>query len=419
MKVALVLSGGGARGAYQVGVWKALRKLNKKIDIVTGTSIGALNGCLFAQNDYYKTVKLWENVNFTNIFNDDEDIDFKTMTGKKNILKKYINSAIVGGMDLDRMESFIKAGLDLNKLNKSKIKFGLVTVNAKTMEPLYLTADKINKEQFADYLMASATVYPIFKKKEIDNEVFIDGGFHDNLPINLAIQMGAEEIIAVDLNSFGAKKKVSNKNIKITYIKPTKPIGNFLIFDGDIAKIAIKHGYNDTMKILGNFEGEEYTFKPNHIEFNLFLHGNKLKKNMENFLSDKAIVKHSLKYNIFNDLIISSTNQDFKKSMINNLEFLAKTFELDNSMVYGIFSLHNKLFKGLDGIENIDLKMIEDSIKKGNIKKILKRQNLIKYLYDKIKRQDDPKTKKELINISLIFPNEFLGALYLYTVRGR
>lgn len=418
MKVALVLSGGGARGAYQVGVWKALKKLNKKIDIVTGTSIGALNGCLFAQNDYYKAVKLWENVNFTNIFNDDIDIDFKTVTGKKNILKKYINSAITGGMDLGRMESFIKSGLDLNKLNKSKIKFGLVTVNAKTMEPLYLTADKINKEQFADYLMASATVYPVFKKKQIDDEVFIDGGFHDNLPINFAIEMGAEEIIAVDLNSVGAKKKISNKNIKITYIKPTKPIGNFLIFDGEVAKRAIRHGYNDTMKMMGDFDGEEYTFKPKHIDLNIFLNGGKLKKTIENFLSDKAIVEHSLKYNIFNDLIVANTNNDFKKAMIINLEFLAKSFELDNSLLYGIFFLHNQLFKRLDEIGIVDRKLIEEELKKGNIKKILKRQNLIKYLYDKMKYQNDAKIKKELINISLIFPNEFLGALYLYTLRG-
>ena len=43
---ALVLSGGGAKGSYQLGVWKALRELNIKFDIITGTSVGALNGAL-------------------------------------------------------------------------------------------------------------------------------------------------------------------------------------------------------------------------------------------------------------------------------------------------------------------------------------------------------------------------------------
>ena len=44
--LAVVLSGGGAKGAYQIGVWRALRKLNIKYDIITGTSVGALNGAM-------------------------------------------------------------------------------------------------------------------------------------------------------------------------------------------------------------------------------------------------------------------------------------------------------------------------------------------------------------------------------------
>ena len=50
MKRALVLSGGGGRGSYQIGVWKALRDLGIKFDIITGTSVGALNGALMVQD---------------------------------------------------------------------------------------------------------------------------------------------------------------------------------------------------------------------------------------------------------------------------------------------------------------------------------------------------------------------------------
>ena len=59
MKRAIVLSGGGSKGAYQIGVWKALRKLHINYDIVTGTSVGALNSILFVQKDYLKALKLW------------------------------------------------------------------------------------------------------------------------------------------------------------------------------------------------------------------------------------------------------------------------------------------------------------------------------------------------------------------------
>ena len=61
-KVGIVLSGGGARGSYQIGVWKALNKLKIKYDIVTGTSVGALNGLLFVQKDYKKAYKIWKNI---------------------------------------------------------------------------------------------------------------------------------------------------------------------------------------------------------------------------------------------------------------------------------------------------------------------------------------------------------------------
>ena len=53
---ALVLSGGGSKGAYQIGAWKALKKLHIKFDIVTGTSVGALNGALVTQKSYRKAI---------------------------------------------------------------------------------------------------------------------------------------------------------------------------------------------------------------------------------------------------------------------------------------------------------------------------------------------------------------------------
>ena len=68
MKRAIVLSGGGAKGAYQVGVWRALRKLGIKYSIVTGTSVGALNGVLMVQNEYIKARSMWYNINFDLIF---------------------------------------------------------------------------------------------------------------------------------------------------------------------------------------------------------------------------------------------------------------------------------------------------------------------------------------------------------------
>ena len=64
MKVGLVLSGGGGKGAYEIGVWKAIKELNidKYIKVVSGTSIGAINAVLFAQDDFEEAKKMWKEV---------------------------------------------------------------------------------------------------------------------------------------------------------------------------------------------------------------------------------------------------------------------------------------------------------------------------------------------------------------------
>ncbi|MDD2519278.1 MAG: patatin-like phospholipase family protein, partial [Bacilli bacterium] len=97
MKRAIVLSGGGARGAYQVGVWRALRKLNIKYDIVTGTSVGALNGALMVQKEYFKARSMWYNLNFSLLFSEPMDSDLLTFKGKVEVFKKYMSNIILRG----------------------------------------------------------------------------------------------------------------------------------------------------------------------------------------------------------------------------------------------------------------------------------------------------------------------------------
>ena len=71
-KFALVLSGGGSKGAYEIGVYMALKKMKKNIDIVTGTSIGAINGVFIVQNDLRHALKLWKKISFSVIYNEND-----------------------------------------------------------------------------------------------------------------------------------------------------------------------------------------------------------------------------------------------------------------------------------------------------------------------------------------------------------
>jgi len=76
-------------------------------------------------------------------------------------------------------------------------------------EKKYITKDNTDKNKLKDYILASATCYPVFKPTIIDNIKYIDGGHYDNLPINLAIELGADEVIAVDLLPISIKQKVA------------------------------------------------------------------------------------------------------------------------------------------------------------------------------------------------------------------
>ena len=228
MKRAIVLSGGGSKGSYEIGVWKALRRLNIKYDIVTGTSVGALNAALMTQNTYFKAMRLWKSMCFDKVI--DTDID------SEKVVRSYAKKVIKGEMTVNNLKKTVDNALDLNRFYSSKIDMGLITYNIKKFKPLILTKKKIPKDKLSDYLVASASCFPAFPKKEISGSDYIDGGYFDNLPINLAIDMGADEVIAVDLKEVGKKQKVKNKDINIITISPNNDIGFFLVFDSKMAR---------------------------------------------------------------------------------------------------------------------------------------------------------------------------------------
>ncbi len=255
---ALVLSGGGLKGSYQIGAYKALKKLRYNFDIVTGTSIGAINGAFITAKEEKKAIELWKNVKINFLFTEKVNEDFIVLEYLRNIIKNK-------GMDVSALENNINKYLNKNKFFKSNINFGLVTVNKKTKQPKYLEKKDLTKENLSDYLMASACFYPIFQSKKIANEEYLDGGYHDNMPIDFAIQLGADDIIAIDLAAIGIRKKISGK-AKIKYIRPNNQLGAEMIVSNKQIRKNLSYGYNDTMKAFNQLEGKKYTFKKGELE---------------------------------------------------------------------------------------------------------------------------------------------------------
>lgn len=407
---AIVLSGGGSKGAYQMGVWAALKKLNIHYDIVTGTSVGALNAALMVQKTFYNGLFFWYNLNSKMIFNEDLKQDYHTKEGKKEILKWYAKGALNGGIEVKGLEDTIRQVIQPKKVLKSNVDMGIVTFNIKTLKPKIVKKKDLNENNLCDYLLASASCFPAFKMKTIEEENYIDGGIYDNLPINLAIDLGATEVIAIDLKEVGFKQKVKNKNIPITYIEPRNDIGSFLIFEKNMSRRAMRLGYNDTLKVMNYLDGVKYTFKKNDLEKNYQKYKEQYQQNIKKILTSKAnqtLLDSILKLTIVKRIL---SPNEMKKEYTNIIENLGEILEIEDSKIYSI-AKYNKLLKE-EFLKVEKDQTIETFILQNKIKKLLNQKETIKYIYDLL----DSKNKKKLYGIILLFPKMFLEAVYLKTI---
>jgi NTE family protein len=243
-KTALVLGGGGSRGAYEIGVWQALRELGISINIVTGSSVGAINGALIAQDAFEPAVSLWKEIDTPMVF----DVEIK------NILAH-------NGIGNSKLKALLHQYIDETAIRKSSIEYGLVTMELPTMTPKFLMKEQIPEGSLVDYILASSTLFPAMKSYEINSLRYVDGGFTDNLPVGLALDHGATHVVAVDLEAMGVihKKRLNDADF-IRIIQCPWDLGNFLIFDRINSKKIMRLGYLDALKAFQVYDGNFYCF---------------------------------------------------------------------------------------------------------------------------------------------------------------
>lgn len=262
LRRAIALCGGGTKGAYELGVWQALKELDIDYQIVTGTSIGSIVGALMTTRDYEKACELWGNIRMEDVMKDGVNLT-TTIEGMYNqreqirpFLKKYVKNK---GADISPFIEFIDRMIDEDKVRQSDIDFGLVTVQVSSLKSLELTKEEIPKGKLKDFIMASSSIFPVFPMHKIDGETYLDGCYYDNLPIDLALKMGADEVIAIDLHTSPSHPNYVNKPY-VTYIKPSRSLGTMLNFERKIIDDNIRLGYYDAMKNFGGMMGKCYHF---------------------------------------------------------------------------------------------------------------------------------------------------------------
>ncbi len=272
----LVLEGGGAKGAYHVGAYKALKELNIEIGGIAGTSIGAINGAMMVQGDYDLLEKIWYSINSYELF----DIDEKAIIDLKNLNIHEINFSYLlhqskeilnnRGLDTSKIRALFDTYVDEDKIRNSPIDYGIVTVNLTDKKSMELYKEDIPEGKLTDFLIASANL-PAFKIEDMGGKKYLDGGFYNNLPISMLINRGYKDIIAVRTMAVGIVRKVRNKDVKITYIQPADgSLGSMLDaldFNRERADELIKLGYFDTMKVFKKLKGFKYYCVPYEGDF--------------------------------------------------------------------------------------------------------------------------------------------------------
>lgn len=265
--IGLVLEGGGARGSYHIGAYKAILEEGIKIDGITGTSIGGLNAAMIIQGDFDICCDLWENISYSMVINtNDEEIDsLRQLKLNREDLKTLVDKLkiIIGerGFDISPFKELLDTHIDEDKIRNSPLDFGLVTVSLTDFKAYEVFKEDIPYGELKDYLLASAYL-PVFKSEKLGGKVFLDGGFYDNLPFKMLQSKGYEKLILVRTHARGFTRKIDKANGNIIVISPSEDIGRTYTFEADTCKKNMELGYYDALRVFRKLKGQKYYVLP-------------------------------------------------------------------------------------------------------------------------------------------------------------
>ena len=263
-KYGLVLAGGGGKGAYQLGAWKAMRELGIEFSVVAGVSVGSINGAFIVSDCFDEAVEFWQSasvdrgVNITQELKDPEKLfSFKNFPA---LFKEIIKN---GGIDASPTGDFLREYIDEEKVRKSEVDFGMVTFMLSEFSPLEIFIKDIPEGRLIDYLLASSKV-PGVSKIGPDDERYLDGGVYDNAPIGLLRKNGYNRIVFVDISvrkGFGHRNDISGT--ELIYIRPydVEKLGAAFDFSEEMFDRRVCMGYLDARRAFGHLSGRRFYFE--------------------------------------------------------------------------------------------------------------------------------------------------------------
>lgn len=264
----IVLDGGGARGAYQIGAWKALKEAGIRVCAVAGTSVGALNGALICMDDVEKAEDIWSQIAFSRVMDVDDTWMEQLFRGEQtwgSILLEARRLITAGGVDVTPLRELIHEVIDEHKIRSSGKEFCIKTFSLTDKKELELSLSDIPEGSLEEFLLASAYLVGFKNEKMEDGKRYIDGGIIDNVPVNALVSRGYTDIIEIRIYGPGREPRVKFPEEGEHYlIGPRVRLGSILEFDSKRSRQNMKIGYYDAKRMLYGLEGIIYYIEQEH-----------------------------------------------------------------------------------------------------------------------------------------------------------
>lgn len=258
---ALVLEGGGAKGAYQIGAWRALKEAGIKISAVAGTSVGALNAALICMGDLKAAEDIWKNISHSKVMEVDDEKAAQLFDGSAKLhdwVQAVFKYAAEGGADITPLKELIAGAINEQTIKKGEISFYLHTFSLNEMKELDIDVKEIEDGLLPDFLLASAYL-PVFKHEKLHGQSYMDPGMFNNVPLDSLIKRDYKNIIMLRIFGPGRYKPVEiPEDVNIYSVEPRVSLGNILNFEAKKSINNLKIGYYDTQRLLYQLSGRIY-----------------------------------------------------------------------------------------------------------------------------------------------------------------
>lgn len=266
----IVLEGGGAKGAYQVGAWRALEEAGVKIRGIAGTSVGALNGAMMCMDELDTAEELWKNLTYSQVV-DVDDNKMEQLMDREMPLKEFLNALFErmgeGGLDVSPLKNLILEVVDEEKIRQSPRELYIKTFSVDHFRELDIDLKEVDPGQIKDYLLASAYIFPLFKNEKLHGKTYIDGGAINNVPLDSLVDRGYEDIIVIRIFGIGREKRVRiPENTRILTVEPRVDLGNIMDFNSKKSIRNMKIGYYDAKRMIYGLKGRIYYIEENQEE---------------------------------------------------------------------------------------------------------------------------------------------------------